>query len=168
MSITIETEGFNKFAATLQAASANVSKKVEQAVVTTAFALHSDLIERLSQIGTGIAYKRRGVTHIASAPGEPPAVDTGAYRSSWDVDTSKASQGEAAVFTNDQRGPWLEFGTIGTTVFGVGISDTGGFETISNTVGMEPRPHLGPAVEAIRPVFDKNLEEALGETLEGK
>lgn len=37
-------------------------------------------IRLLSQHGTGRIYRRRGVTHQASAPGEPPAVDTGLLR----------------------------------------------------------------------------------------
>ena len=146
--ITIETEGFNGFAALLETASKDVSEKTAQALVKTGFALHGDLLLSLSQAEaeTGIKYTRGGVTHTASAPGDPPAWDTGTYSGSWGVDESKARQGEVSVFTNDQRAPWLEFGTL----------------------NMAPRPHLGPAVERIRPIFDKSLNDAMGDTLEGK
>jgi hypothetical protein len=55
----------------------------------------------LSQPGSGRTYARRGVVHAASAPGEPPATDTGKYKTSWDwrIDGSVLSVG-----TPDVRG----------------------------------------------------------------
>jgi hypothetical protein len=77
--------------------------------------------------GSGRIYKR-GLSraHQASAPGAPPARDFGLYVNSWTwklgVDRGRPY---VDVGSNDERGPWLEFGT-------------------SN---MAPRPHLRPSVE---------------------
>lgn len=79
----------------------------------------------LSKPGTGAFYGN----HQASAPGEPPAVDTGALRNSvgQEVTGNVLRVGVAMPY-----GPFLEFGTI----------TEGGF--------IEPRPFMRPALEAVR------------------
>lgn len=72
----------------------------------------SEIKRILSQPGRGATYRRGGVTHRASSPGDPPAVDTGRYRASWDWVVSGAGAAAAlSIGTPDKRGPWLEFGT---------------------------------------------------------
>jgi len=44
--------------------------------------LEGQVKRKLSQAGSGREYQRRSVTHRASAPGAPPAPDTGNLRSS--------------------------------------------------------------------------------------
>jgi phage gpG-like protein len=86
---------------------------------------------------TGRVYKRGGVTHRASAPGQPPATDTG------DLASSVARvDGElvAAVGTALGYGRDLEFGTS----------------------QMAARPWLLPALEASRAHFEGGLKK-LGE-----
>lgn len=79
---------------------------------------HARLLRLLSKPGTGRTYGRPGasgptaVQHRASAPGQPPAVDTGKYRASWWWRTgSEAGVDYVEIGTNDKRGPWLEHGT---------------------------------------------------------
>lgn len=56
----------------------------------------------------GRVYSRGQKSHTASAPGETPAIDYGALLNS----ISSAQEGsDAIVFTNQEHGPMLEFGT---------------------------------------------------------
>lgn len=82
---------------------------------------------KLSHPGSGRVYRSRmknvgGVRtyvpgpnfhlHQASAPGEPPAVDTGAYRASWTWDTTVLPNAVILrVGSEDEIAPYLEFGT---------------------------------------------------------
>lgn len=82
----------------------------------------------LSQRGTGRIYRRGGVIHQASAPGQPPAVDTGRLRSSYTWRTGEDIRGVyVEVGTNVVYAPWLEFGTR----------------------YMKARPHLRPAIDEL-------------------
>lgn len=82
----------------------------------------------LSQPGTGRVYRRRRVTHRASRPGQPPAVDTGRLRSSYTWRTGEDAEGFfVEVGTNVKYAPFLEFGTR----------------------RMRPRPHLRPAINEV-------------------
>ena len=49
--------------------------------------------------------------HVASAPGHPPAVDMGQLHGS--IQMERLGHGHYAVGTNDEKAPWLEFGTVG-------------------------------------------------------
>jgi hypothetical protein len=60
---------------------------------------------------TGLTYKRRGVMHRASAPGQYPATDTGTLASRVDFNLPTASNLRGSVGTNIFYGPMLEFGT---------------------------------------------------------
>lgn len=76
----------------------------------------------------GRQYGRRGPgrpPHRASAPGEPPASDTGRLMSSY---TFQVGFGYVDVGTNVQYAKWLEFGTS----------------------KMRPRPHFRPGIEQAR------------------
>ncbi len=77
----------------------------------------------LSQQGSGEIYRRGNVEHQASAPGEPPAVDTGNLRSSVMVDDVTPTQ--ATLGVHSDYGEYLEFGTS----------------------RMEARPYVRPAID---------------------
>lgn len=87
--------------------------------------LVNDVKREVSQKGSGRIYRigrtphagdkragRRVRTHQASAPGEPPAVDTGRYRASWRWFLQR-TLGAAVLFVGSSSpiGGWLEFGT---------------------------------------------------------
>jgi hypothetical protein len=107
--------------------------------------LQIDLRERLSQVGTGVGYfggaKKLGFYRTRSAPGEPPAVDTGTLRNSVQsvpqrVDgtgmMSIVLTGLVAGVNKDARIPrWLEYGTPNGR--------------------MKARPFIAPSLEVIRP-----------------
>jgi len=69
--------------------------------------LESD-IKKSFKPGTGRTYTRGNITHTASAPGEPPAVDTGRLRASISFHTYT---NYVDVGTNVEYAAPLEFGT---------------------------------------------------------
>lgn len=83
----------------------------------------------LKQTGTGRVYQRGNVTHIASAPGQPPATDTGQLAASIGEELRRDEQGLVErIGSNLDKALYLELGT----------------RTIA------PRPFLRPALDAGR------------------
>ena len=81
---------------------------------------------------SGTVYRRRGVSHRASAPYEPPASDTGRLAASGRVivpDQADLFEIKASVSWSTRYAPLLELGTA----------------------RMAPRPYARPALAAIRP-----------------
>ncbi|MEV4557198.1 HK97 gp10 family phage protein [Kitasatospora sp. NPDC049285] len=78
----------------------------------------------------------------AGASGRPgPEVQTGDYRRSWTHELRRTATGvEAVVGTNKPQARRLEFGFVGRDVLG-------------RVFNQPPYPHVGPAVERIRPEF---------------
>lgn len=91
--------------------------------------------------GSGRVYRRRGVEHQASAPGEPPSVDTGRLVQSGSV--IPIERGAQVRYDTEYAAP-LEFGT----------------QT------MEPRPFLFPAAIAKADDVREAVEEAITEAIE--
>lgn len=85
---------------------------------------------------TGIVYDKTGPrrTHQASAPGQPPASDTGRLANSI---TAEIDGKQATITAETEYAAPLEFGT----------------RTI------EPRPFMVPAMEQERPKFDARLQK---------
>jgi phage gpG-like protein len=118
-------------------------------LTAAAVALEGAIKEELSHPGTGVVYvvgrtkgrlrkdgtrgKGKSTTHQASAPGEPPAPDTGLLRNSihHEVDDDKATVG-----TNLEYAQPLEFGTT---------SAGKGHHTV-----IAPRPFMRPALAKVR------------------
>jgi HK97 gp10 family phage protein len=96
---------------------------------------------------SGLLYKRgkgsgkKQKYHRASAPGQPPATDTGILASSIE---SKRDGLSAIVWTEKVYGKYLEFGTR----------------------DIEPRPWLTPAVEQNRERFIKVLGQSVVESID--
>lgn len=125
----------------LRAGRAGVHRDLERGGVKTV----SRLRALLSTPGTGRVYTTRFLTnrrtgtvfptdtrppHVASAPGQPPAPDTGRLRASYGSSVSRLPSGaELSIATGDKKAPYLEFGTS----------------------KMAPRPHLRRSVAASIP-----------------
>ena len=70
------------------------------------------VINELSQRGTGKAYKRGQKVHVASAPGNPPAPDTGRLRGSTQSEVMSTQNGAVGIVSvNTEYAAALEFGT---------------------------------------------------------
>ena len=116
---------------------------IERGLKIVIVELQTELREKLSQMGTGAGYfggaKKLGFFRTRSAPGEPPAVDTGTLRNSVQSKpqyipgtgmTSIVLTGLVAGVNKDARIPrWLEYGTS----------------------RMKARPFIAPSLEVIRP-----------------
>ena len=116
---------------------------IERGLKIVMVELQIELREKLSQVGSGAGYfggsKGKGYFRTRSAPGEPPAVDTGTLRNSVQSKpqyvagtgmTSIVLAGLVAGVNKDARIPrWLEYGTS----------------------RMKARPFIAPSLEAIRP-----------------
>ena len=122
--------------------SANI-EGIERGLKIVMVELQIELREKLSQVGSGAGYfggsKGKGYFRTRSAPGEPPAVDTGTLRNSVQSKpqyvagtgmTSIVLAGLVAGVNKDARIPrWLEYGTS----------------------RMKARPFIAPSLEVIRP-----------------
>ncbi len=122
--------------------SANI-EGIERGLKIAMIELQTEMRERLSQVGTGAGYfggsKGKGSYRTRSAPGEPPAVDTGTLRNSVQSKpqyiagtgmTSIVLTGLVAGVNKDARIPrWLEYGTS----------------------RMKARPFIAPSLEVVRP-----------------
>ena len=94
-----------------------VMAEMDNAINFIALDAEAKLKKKLSQSGTGLSYPRTkdGKVHVASAPGEPPAVDYGRLRSS--VKSTILQKAPTGLITVSVGGAmvkyakWLEFGT---------------------------------------------------------
>lgn len=126
--------------------------RASQVVHNTAFSVELHIKASMVEPKSGRAYKRgkapgvgkrgkrlkdRRKTHIASAPGQAPAVDEGALRAS--LNTEMTGETSAVVGTNMEYAEALEFGTH----------------------KMAPRPFFAPAFEKAKPEFEAGLKELL-------
>lgn len=85
---------------------------------------------------TGRVYRTRGVLHKASAPGEPPASDTGELVRGISVVVDPATVSARVVSSSPQARP-LEYGTN----------------------RMEPRPHMRIGMENVRTEVEAIIAE---------
>ena len=122
--------------------SANI-EGIERGLKIAMIELQTELRITLSKKGSGAGYfggsKGKGYFRTRSAPGEPPAVDTGTLRNSVQSKpqyiagtgmTSIVLTGLVAGVNKDARIPrWLEYGTS----------------------RMKARPFIAPSLKAIRP-----------------
>ncbi len=131
-----------------------------------ALQLSSLVREALSQPGQGRIYRigkgsRKGKTlrargyHRASAPGQPPAVNTGRLRSSFSV-SGRGGEDQISYIDEDNNGIRLTFGSR--------VSYAGALEHGTNRVAA--RPYLEPAVETMKErvagIMAKAIKRRLG------
>lgn len=135
--ISARLDGFDETRALLKALGGDYERGLQDLVQRTAVRVQSDAVRSIQRgPKTGRVYKRGSKTHRASAPGQPPATDTGALASSVARVDGRL---EAAVGTGLEYGKHLEFGT----------------ETI------EARPWLIPALERSRGYFSDGVRKLL-------
>lgn len=140
MTKAIRIEGEAELIAALKKFGADGEREIDKVVQATGIELRGDIVKMYQRsTPTGRVYEKFNPrrTHRASAPGEPPATDTGRLASS--VRYKKVAQGSAEVDTQVEYGAWLEFGTL----------------------RIAKRPAWLPASEAARPKFRERLERAL-------
>lgn len=91
---------------------AAIRKAAHRGALKSALALVGVIVVKLSQPGSGRTYFRgKGRFHRASAPGEPPAADTGQLRGSiGHDDRSTPRKISIRVGTNLKKAVKLEFG----------------------------------------------------------
>ena len=108
---------------------------VRHGIVACAEAVRNEAVSAvLSPPKTGRIYRRRGVEHQASAPGEAPASDTGRLANS--IRTSYRENGLVGVVSaSTAYAAYLEFGTV----------------------KMEPRPFMRPALARRRESFEATI-----------
>ena len=113
-------------------------RKVKDVVNESALNIRNNAVQSMSETKTGQTYRRRTITHRASAPGEAPATDTARLKAS--VRARFFTGGlSAEIGTNVGYGRMLEFGTR----------------------NIAPRPWLNPAFEAERDNYINKLRDAL-------
>lgn len=117
----------------------DVRKAALQGVSAGIEAVKSNAVEKiLSGNKSGIIYRRRGVIHQASAPGEPPANDTGRLVQSARTELDKQAISGAAIFSTAYAAA-LEFGREDGSI--------------------APRPYARPALEEER----AGIEDAIAD-----
>lgn len=92
---------YNKFPEIVRKLPVETGKIVHSALL----GVETDIKERMAGPKSGRVYGG----HIASAPGEAPAIDTGALANS--IQTEMDSQTSGAVYTGEETAPLLEYGT---------------------------------------------------------
>ena len=117
-----------------------IDKAAEARVFEAVNLVRHRVLEKLSGTRSGRRYRVPGTTqwYTASAPGEAPAVATGALRQSIQVQVVRRDDGiVGAVGSRLDTSVYLETGTR----------------------TMAPRPFLGPAFEESRPEIERILSE---------
>jgi phage gpG-like protein len=134
----IQVTGMKETFANLEKYQKRKEAKVQQVVDLTAQLVRSDAADSMAKTPkSGNVYKRGGKNHIASSPGNPPAVDQGDLRASIKAVVGKL---EAFVGTRLDYGRHLEYGTRNN---------------------LRARPWLFPAFERQRRNFLARLKQAM-------
>lgn len=127
---------FNNIA-TVEAA---IRSEMGDVIAAAALSIEGAAKASMTEPKTGKEYKRGTKTHRASAPGQSPAIDTGALANSILADTTKADSAlYAEVTAGTEYAEPLELGTG----------------------RMAPRPFMTPAAEAERPKLEKAAKSAV-------
>jgi len=137
-SINVNVEGMAALTAQLAKISDAGENVVSDTIAELALTTEANAVTGIrGGAATGRVYKRGGVSHRASAPGEYPASDTGRLMLSV---ASEIAPFEARVGTNVPYGQYLEFGT---------------------TRMPEPRPWLLPSFEAAKVGVEQDLKRRI-------
>ena len=143
-------------------------RAVREGVTAFLLLVSTGLYTELSQPGSGRRYKRgkgkrkgrnkraRGI-HVASAPGQPPAADTGALRRSWQLSQSAARSGSS----NGGKGPVLRRLDAGDLI-GFRLGSALPYAAIDRGYGrVAARPYISPVLADAAPSFAPMVAVAL-------
>lgn len=85
---------------------------IERGIRAATLDAHAVAVQLVSGAGSGRAYRRNGVVHRASSPGDSPALDTGTLRASLGFETARTLVGTVGtVYATAEYAAALEFGT---------------------------------------------------------
>lgn len=127
-----------------------IKQQASRAVDATVIETQARLMDKLSQYGSGKAYKRRGSFHRASRKGQPPAADTGMLRLSWTV----GMKVRPTIGANFIRARMSQGTNFGSALKYAGI--------LESKEGLD-RPYLAPTVKEMKRerVLQRHLFTAL-------
>lgn len=126
-------------------ASAVIRQATLRGVIKGANIIRNEILRLIQDTPkTGRVYVRRGISHQASAPGEPPASDTGNLVQNITV-MIDAEHFSAVVNSGAEYADALEFGTLKT----------------------EPRPYMRVALENKRAEVEAAVNDEVSKALEG-
>jgi hypothetical protein len=114
MRLSVNIDGDQALRAALDRLGDEVSALVGREVYRAGFELQNDIKQRIQRgPKTGRVYKRGGVLHQASAPGQAPATDTGRLVNSVYLDDEGIQSGRAQVSVGSllAYARYLEYGT---------------------------------------------------------
>jgi len=141
MSVTIT--GIKKLERKLKKLVKDSEQELITALTTSALVVEGAAKTKIQRgVATGRVYTRNGVTHQASAPGQPPATDTGALASSITHNVDK-QQMTAEIGSNLVYATHLEFGTI----------------------NMQARPFMTPAYQESKAKIAKEFKKAINDAI---
>lgn len=127
--LDIKAEGVDELIAELREYEDEVGDALAVTINKYATDMERHIRTLISKPGSGRVYGK----HRASAPGEPPATDTGDLISSI---RSSIQPTEATIVADEKYAIWLEAGTS----------------------KMKPRPFFDPTVEKFAPTFAEDLQ----------
>jgi HK97 gp10 family phage protein len=143
MEFTVKIEGLERIDRATQRVRDAVAREVGIALFASAKKVEGDANRSITEgQKSGLLYKRRTVTHRASAPGEAPASDTGRLVNSINGTVVSGRTGEAEVKAGSgivRYARMLEFGTV----------------------KMAARPFLFPALEKNKAWIRERLNRAV-------
>lgn len=143
-----------------------VTYEAKSRAFRAANALRNAALDVLRGQRSGRVYKRpfSSSKYTASAPGEPPAVRSGALRESW-RETSAAVKNSGgsltvrpAITTDVKYAPTLNEGFDGAVKKDI-VTKSGQSKTINYHLTIEPRPFEEPIIEAAKPKIKKIYSE---------
>jgi HK97 gp10 family phage protein len=142
MDFSVSIQGLDQLLANTGAVAQAVTDEVNKALYASA--LHVEGVAKKSILNgekSGRVYKRRTVTHQASAPGEAPASDTGRLVNSFSsyLDSSALTSFVIAGRGTVKYATMLEFGTS----------------------RIAPRPFMTPALEQSKDFINDRLTDAV-------
>lgn len=103
----------------------NGLKYIEYVLHREGFQMEADMKSSMQGQGHGAVYMHGGVMHQASAPGDPPAIDTGNLVNSIHNEPGKEGEMKSVVYIDAEYAGYLEYGTT----------------------RMAARPYVAPAVQ---------------------